>query len=270
MKNFITRSLSAVVYAALLIIGPVAGHYYFGAVLLLLNVLAAIEYCKLTSDMGKGISLPIFLVSSTVVFISFFLYFSNNQDEKMLILALVASFPLFVAGLFQKDRPSFTSIAFGLAGLLYITLPLASMSLLYDFNKESGYRLVLAFLVLIWSNDTFAYITGMLIGKHQLFKNISPKKTVEGAAGGLLVTLVIAFFAGEIIPFMNRIEWIGFAAVIVFFGTFGDLVESLLKRSAGVKDSGTLIPGHGGVLDRIDSILLAAPFAVGYLMLAVK
>jgi phosphatidate cytidylyltransferase len=133
----------------------------------------------------------------------------------------------------------------------------------YGFPTVS---LLVGFFVLIWGNDTFAYLSGMAFGKHKLFERISPKKTWEGAIGGGLFSVVAAIVLSFFFEELNVYEWMGFALTIIIFGSFGDLFESLIKRSVGIKDSGTIMPGHGGILDRFDSILMAAPFAYIYII----
>jgi phosphatidate cytidylyltransferase len=148
---------------------------------------------------------------------------------------------------------------------LYVFLPLAfviSMAFVKGFFQP---KYVLALFFFIWANDTFAYLTGRWIGKHKLLERLSPKKTIEGFAGGLIGALVVGYILSLFWLEMNLIHWLIFAAIVSVVGTIGDLFESALKRSAGVKDAGNLIPGHGGILDRLDSFLFSAPVAYFYL-----
>ena len=182
------------------------------------------------------------------------------------VFALV--FGTFVIELFTGTEKPFERIAYLITGWVYIALPIVllySMSMLdsaaYDFI------LPLSVLVFIWTNDTFAYLTGMMIGKTPLFPRISPKKTVEGTLGGLLMVGV----AGWVFSMYNNDytmgQWIGLSLVAAVGGSLGDLVESMLKRSLNIKDSGNILPGHGGLLDRFDATLLAAPCSYAYLLI---
>jgi phosphatidate cytidylyltransferase len=140
----------------------------------------------------------------------------------------------------------------------------------FDPLLHSGpqhYGIVLGFFLLIWLNDTGAYFIGSLIGKHKLFERISPGKTWEGSAGGTLFALLTAWGLSYIFPQIDRTHWLILAIITVVTGTLGDLVESMLKRSLGIKDSGNILPGHGGMLDRFDAVLLSAPFVFVYLAL---
>ncbi len=134
------------------------------------------------------------------------------------------------------------------------------------YHKE----LVLAFFVIIWVDDTFAYLSGMLLGKHKLFKSISPNKTWQGTIGGAIFSLVAAWIFSIFSPWLDVTTWLAFASVLIIFGTFGDLVESMFKRRLGIKDSGDIMPGHGGILDRLDSVLIAAPFIFVFIILVIK
>ena len=162
------------------------------------------------------------------------------------------------------------NVAYSFFVYFYITLPFAC--LIYIYAKNPLYALAL--FAFVWTHDTFSYLAGMKFGKTKFFERISPKKTWEGFVGGLIAAITVAFVfnccaSDEVTKIMDpyaTFKWIGMAIVVVITGTFGDLFESLFKRSLEVKDSGTLLPGHGGLLDRLDSILFAAPAVIVYLM----
>jgi phosphatidate cytidylyltransferase len=152
-------------------------------------------------------------------------------------------------------------------GIIYVAVPVTLLINIIHPSQEIGYNplFFVGFLMLILASDSGAYLAGTAFGKHKLFERISPKKSWEGAIGGLLLSIVFAIGFSYFLPFLTMIEWIGLSVITVIAGIYGDLVESLLKRNVGAKDSGTLLPGHGGVLDRLDSIILATPFAYVYL-----
>ena len=190
--------------------------------------------------------------------------------KHFVILELLFCFLPFLLALFSKAYDFKHVAAFCYGSMAYLSLPSALMVFMYRsdfFLCLAGPKLVLLVFALIWVNDIFAYLTGRLLGKHKLFERISPGKTIEGSIGGLVFTL-----AG-IIVFSHYVDWlsigmaVGMGMIAVVFGTLGDLCESMLKRQAGVKDSGTLIPGHGGILDRFDSVLFAVPFVFVFLQM---
>ena len=174
----------------------------------------------------------------------------------------------FLLALFSKKYDFKTIAAFAFGSMAFLGLPCAYMVMIHgSINSNMGPNMVLLIFVLLWANDTFAYLTGRLLGKHKLFERISPGKTIEGSIGGLVFTLVGIIVFSHYADWLSLGEAIGLGLIAVVFGTLGDLCESLLKRQAGVKDSGNLIPGHGGILDRFDSVLFAIPFVYVFLFL---
>ncbi len=197
----------------------------------------------------------------------------------------------FINELYLYHKRPFTSLAYSFIGLIYIAVPFSllnyfvfrnniNISDLTDisnyeylinqnlFNSQKIYYtpyLILGFFSLIWLYDTFAYIVGILIGKHRLFERISPKKSWEGAIGGAVITIGLSTLFPYFLPILKWNQWLIFSILIVIFSTYGDLIESLFKRSLNIKDSGKILPGHGGILDRFDSVLIASPIAFIYL-----
>ena len=197
------------------------------------------------------------------IVVGFFLsYFTFGGVRFIFIIAP------FLLALFSKKYDFKTIAAFAFGSIVYLGLPCATMVMMHtSISSSMGPDMVLLVFVLIWANDTFAYLTGRLLGKHKLFERISPGKTVEGSIGGLVFTLAGIMVYSHYVDWLSLGEAIGLGLIAVVFGTLGDLCESMLKRQAGVKDSGKLIPGHGGILDRFDSILFAMPFVYVYLLL---
>ncbi|MGV3539707.1 MAG: phosphatidate cytidylyltransferase, partial [Rufibacter sp.] len=153
-------------------------------------------------------------------------------------------------------------------GVFYIALPFTLLHVLAFLPGQYSWQIILGIMFLIWASDTGAYAAGKSFGKHKLFPRISPGKTWEGWVGGVVLSLVVAYVLSLFYQDLALEHWLGMAVLVSIFGVLGDLVESMLKRSLGVKDSGTLIPGHGGILDRFDSLILVVPFLVAFLMLA--
>ena len=197
--------------------------------------------------------------------------------NSMAMILLFTIIYLLVSELYAKNRNAVTNMAYTMLGQMYIALPLALINVLAfkrdEYGNFSGYDMLLplSVFILLWANDSGAYCFGSMFGKHKLFPRISPGKTWEGSVGGGIFAVVIAGVIGILANsgseahVLNVAQWLGLGAVVVVFGTWGDLVESLFKRTIGVKDSGKILPGHGGMMDRFDSSLLAIPAAVLYL-----
>ncbi|TNF23979.1 MAG: phosphatidate cytidylyltransferase [Bacteroidetes bacterium] len=192
-----------------------------------------------------------------------------DLSEQYLLFPLLCVFLILPIELYRNRPDPFTNIAHGFLGIIYVAVPITLLINMIHPNDQVGYDplFFVGWLMLILGSDSGAYLAGSAFGKHRLFERISPKKSWEGAAGGLLMSMAFAIGFAQFIDILSVWQWIGLSVVSVVAGIYGDLVESLLKRNVGVKDSGTLLPGHGGVLDRIDSILLATPFAFVYIKL---
>ena len=198
------------------------------------------------------------------------------QTNAVFVPYLLTIIYLFISGLYTKSGDSVNDWAYTMLSQMYIALPLSTINVIAFRQAADGlnyyyYLLPLSIFIFLWTNDTGAYCTGSLFGKHKLFPRISPAKSWEGSIGGGILVLIVASIMyyiesqGENLSGLNLIEWLGLGLVVVVFGTLGDLVESLLKRTLGIKDSGNILPGHGGILDRFDSSLMAIPASVVYL-----
>lgn len=262
-KSWLIRSLSGIVY-----IGVIVGCIFWGTIpfsilAALLGVMAVMELEKICEGITENTMPALILDSIGIVFLSFgwFLY-------PLLGWIVVYVFRLILELYTKNDKP-IRSIALSLMSQIYIGIPLAAMTTIGEFL---GLHFVLVIFLMIWINDTGAFVIGSLLGKHRLFERISPKKSWEGFIGGLGFTLLSAWLfaigGGDFWNIkMNVISWLILGLVVTLFSTWGDLVESLLKRSLKIKDSGHLIPGHGGILDRIDSLLLVMPSVFIFLII---
>ena len=230
-----------------------------------LTFLGLHEFYKLTyKPQTIEINIYVGVLAGLILFVCSFLHAYGIASN--LIFAFYAIFVLgvFIAELFRKKENPINNWAYFFLGQAYVALP---FSLLNYIIFIEGYQpwLLLALFITLWVNDTGAYVTGMTFGKHKMFERVSPKKTWEGFFGGAVFALISGYILSLIIPDISLWQWLVFSELVVIFGTLGDLCESLLKRTENVKDAGKLIPGHGGILDRFDSMLLAAPVVLIFL-----
>ncbi len=198
-----------------------------------------------------------------------FLIASGLAQPSLLMALPLPVIILAISELYKKSEYPFINIGHTLLGVLYIALPLSlSNYIVYSelHNQEYNYQVLMAVLFLIWTNDSGAYLVGSMIGKHKLFPRISPKKTWEGSIGGGVSAVLLSLLISQYVPEIGLLHWVAIAIITVVFGTFGDLTESMLKRNANIKDSGNILPGHGGILDRFDSLLMAAPMVLFYIV----
>ena len=199
-------------------------------------------------------------------FLLVFLYRGGPYFQSL----LRPDFPLvscvYIIKLYKKsEHKPFTNIAFTFLGIFYIAIPFALLNIASFENKQYNYQIMWGCLFILWASDTGAYFAGTLLGKNKLFERISPKKTWEGLFGGVVLAAIITYGIAHYFTSLALWQWVTIAAIIIVGGTFGDLVESLLKRSIEIKDSGDALPGHGGFLDRFDGLLISAPFIVAFL-----
>lgn len=262
MKNVIIRSISGIVYVALIVAGIFFGLNTYYALALILAIAATVEFHKIIdSDKVPSINLILDeLIAISIITIPFYVSkFTFAISISLIIIRLIIQ-------LYIKKGNPIKELGNSALAQLYIALPLAISVYLYSVTDAI---LVFSLFLFIWLNDTGAFCVGILFGKHRLFLRISPKKSWEGFWGGLFVCLIVAYIlkSFEIIDTeLGLIEYTALAAVISVFATFGDLIESMIKRSLNIKDSGNIIPGHGGILDRIDSLLLVSPAVIVFLI----
>jgi phosphatidate cytidylyltransferase len=211
------------------------------------------------------VNIPVAMLGALILFVSSFLHVHQVFDVMIYAVYILFVIAVFTMELFRKQLNPVGNWAGFILGQVFVALPFALLNyifLLTNFNPV----ILLSLFVIIWVNDTFAYLSGIVLGKHKMFERISPKKSWEGLIGGALSALAAGYVFSIFVPELTLVQWLVFSQIIITFGTFGDLNESLLKRTAGVKDTGKIMPGHGGLLDRFDSMLLVIPAALVYLL----
>ena len=191
---------------------------------------------------------------------SYIIYINEKMNYLTLNLVLALTFLIFVVELFRNKEISFVNIGITILGVIYVALPLSLLTFLaFDTNNQYSYDLILSIFILVWLSDVGGYFAGINFGKHKLLERISPKKTWEGVAGGLVLCIIGSYILSQFFPIMSSYMWLVLGVLICVSSVIGDLIESMLKRSANIKDSGNLLPGHGGILDRFDSVLFVIP-----------
>ena len=261
MPNIVVRTISGAVFVGLIIASLlVPTSVPFAILFSLLMMLALREYHTLTNDKHQADVNPwVGMIGGLILFAGEYMLQEGDYPMSWAVAALEVAYPLFIIGfviyqIFGKRENPVRSIAYFVAGQVVIAYPFALLCSLYN-----NPLLLLAVFVTIWVNDTWAYLFGTMLGRHKMIPRVSPGKSWEGFIGGALMSLLTGWLCSLVIPEYSVWQWMLFAEVIVIFGTLGDLTESLFKRTLCVKDSGNIIPGHGGVLDRLDSTLLAVP-----------
>jgi phosphatidate cytidylyltransferase len=231
------------------------------------------EFYGLLEHYGNtSLNKPIVTLAGVYLFFASFEYAAGQADGKIFLPYILFIMFLFISELYNKKTVNHIhNWSYTLFGQVYCAAPFALLNFMV-LGSELTFTpwFVLALFVFVWINDSGAFLVGSQMGKHRLFERVSPKKSWEGFVGGLLLTLASSFVFAHYFSEPGLYGWLGLSAIIVVFATWGDLVESLLKRSLGVKDSGTLLPGHGGMLDRFDSVLMAIPALYIYLKLFIQ
>lgn len=266
LKDIGTRAVAGTLYILFILLGVLGGRFSFVIIFGSILGISLFEFYRMMEkDTSHAISKIFNIVMGVVIFFSVFLYLEEISLIALPISVLLYLLILISSAIFIKREDILHGIIYSGFGQMYVTMPMSLLLFMsYFFPGEMGgvgyhYAPVLAIFVFIWVNDTAAYFFGSLLGKRKLMEHISPKKTVEGFVAGILFTVIASIIFARIYQDYSVVFWIGSGVVVAIFGTMGDLFESLIKRTSDVKDSGNLIPGHGGILDRIDSLLIAIP-----------
>lgn len=277
MKGLIRRASTAAIFVLVMLAGLFGGRYSFVLLFAIITALCLWEYFNMvmiryskrdTTRMVLGVAFGL-----TPFALASILHMSptmTQTSDQFVIVTSILFFPFiflaFIYELFSGSQHPFRNVGFLVLGMVYIGAPFALLDFIAFEDGDFSGIVVFGLLLLTWMNDTGAYIIGSQFGKTPLHPRISPKKTWEGTIGGVVTTFLVAWGFCAFTNQLRLLDWMVLAAIVAVFGSLGDLVESMLKRSVGAKDSGTLLPGHGGVLDRFDAFIFLLPFAAAYLL----
>jgi len=268
-NNFIQRTVTGAAFVVLVVLSIVWGKWYFAALMMLAALLSVFEFMRMFIPHRNPALMISGLAGTGLVFSGFAaIALFDHPPVSLLISANLLILPvLLVLSLYLKDPDIIRHLTGLFTGIVYTAIPLALLVFLLNpvfmgFSRPQG--ILLGFFIMTWTNDTLAYLVGINFGKRKLFERLSPLKTWEGTMGGVVFTCIAAWVLWRYFGQLALAEWLGMALIISVAGVFGDLAESMMKRSRNMKDSGNLFPGHGGILDRFDAILLSAPFVFFY------
>lgn len=274
MNNFWKRAITGTLFVVVMIGGIMWNYWSLFALFFIISMLGLNEFYGLVKQPGIQPQRLVGLIIGAL----FFLMVSNAYIffyYQGLFFAAVVPLLLFVffIELYRNQNNPFQNIAFTITGILYTVLPFALLvfycsprsTFFGDVAVPYNPHILLGYFFMLWTNDTGAYLTGRAFGRHKLWERISPKKTWEGFIGGIMLSIVAGYIISLFYKELNLVLWIIIALIVSIFGTLGDLVESMLKRSLNVKESGGILPGHGGILDRFDGVLLSAPLVIAML-----
>lgn len=274
MKKLITRTITGAVLVVIILTAIIASQYSFALLFLFILIGCITELSGLFKQSvvkpNCWLSYPV----SILLFGTAFFIARGNLGPRYFLGLIPLFIVIMAAELYRKNEKPLENIAVTIFSIVYLAIPLSLINFLVFPLLQESYsytpNLLIALFVLIWIYDSGAYLVGVSIGKHRLFERISPKKSWEGAIGGTVIAILAGWFISGFIPEIKLIHWIAISILTVLSSTFGDLTESMFKRQFGIKDSGNIFPGHGGFLDRFDSLIFAVPVVVIYLKLFIE
>ncbi|TVZ57095.1 phosphatidate cytidylyltransferase [Lutibacter sp. Hel_I_33_5] len=260
MSKLLTRVLTGFIYGVVVIFSILYSEYSYIGLISVFGVLCIWEFSKLI-DFKSFVS---YLFFGLIIFLMF--KRPENYALKVVLGITILSSIYLIYQLFSKTEITYTNDRSKLGTTIrYVVFSMCFLVLIPFYNQEYHPYIILSILILIWVNDSFAFFVGKNIGRTKLFESVSPKKTIEGFIGGMIFSLIAGYIISMYLTDFSIINWLIIAAGVSILGTIGDLIESKFKRQANVKDSGTILPGHGGMLDRLDSLLFVSPFVYLYI-----
>ncbi len=265
-SNLTQRIIAAIIGVLLIAFGLYYSQWFYFVIFMAICIITQLEFYKLV-NLDSMLPLKTFgTISGTSLFILTFFIESELLESKFYFLMFPIVACVYLIYLYKKkELKPFRGIAFTFLGIIYVAIPFSLLNVVAFHNQQYTFELILGSLLILWANDTGAYFTGVRYGRRKLFERVSPKKSWEGSLGGMILAIGMAYTVSHFTDVLEPWRWFSIGIIIVICGTYGDLVESLFKRSIEIKDSGRSIPGHGGFLDRFDGLLLSAPFITAFL-----
>jgi len=265
-SNLTQRIITGLLGSAGIIAGICYSEWTYMLIFLIICLFSLLEFYKLAGLDGLAPQKVFGTICGVFVFLLSFLIEGHQIPGRFYVLIFPLISFVYLIKLYKKfERKPFTNIAFTFLGIFYVAIPISLLNVAVFEDGIYHYEIIFGCLFILWASDTGAYFAGTFFGKRKLFERISPKKSWEGFFGGAALALIFAGIMAHFFSILSPLQWITVGIIIIVGGTFGDLVESLLKRSIEIKDSGTALPGHGGFLDRFDGLFISAPFIVTYL-----
>lgn len=268
------RTYTGIIFVTVIVVGIILNPFIFAFVFAGILFLSLNEFYNMAKISGASPQKWSGITAGVILFGLMFFNVSGILTPKFLFLIFPALFIIFIIELYRNKPNPLVNIAITLAGIILIALPFSLVNFFVFPGFEGNVRfypwILMGVFFILWSYDTGAYFFGILLGRFKLFERISPKKSWEGAIGGAVIALIVGILDSVFFHSLSLSGWIGIAVIVIIFGTFGDLVESMIKRSFNLKDSGTLLPGHGGILDRFDSFIFSVPFIFAWLMIVLR
>lgn len=265
LSNLQQRIITGIIGGSAVVFCLVFNQWSYFVFVVLLGIAAQWEFYQLIKNDGEDPLIKWGMLIGTLLIITSFFILRGDLSSKLYLLFFMLFGIVFISELYRKSSNPFENIAFTIIGVFYVAVPLSLLHFSAFSQGKFSNQIVSGMFFILWASDSGAYFAGKAFGKHKLFERISPKKTWEGLFGGLILACILAYILGIYYTNLATWKWLIMAIIIATTGTFGDLVESMLKRSLQIKDSGNIIPGHGGILDRFDGLLLSSPFVVCFL-----
>jgi phosphatidate cytidylyltransferase len=266
-SNLGQRVITGIIGAGIIVAGSIISPWLYFLIFGLILAFSQMEFYKL-SGLDGMLPLKSFgtFLGLSIFTLSFFIGMEHLSEKYYFLIFPLASLVFFIKLYRKSDKKPFTGIAYTFLGLFYVAVPFSLLNVAaFSVDGSFHYEVIVGSLFILWASDSGAYFAGTKFGKTKLFERVSPKKSWEGFLGGAAAAILIAYFLGKNFKSIEEWQWLGIATIIIIAGTYGDLIESLFKRSIEIKDSGKSLPGHGGFMDRFDGLLLSAPFIAAFL-----